>query len=832
MLVTHVRKLVLGGLLALVPSTAAAQGFNYAEVLQKSMFFYEAQRSGPLAPESQVTWRGDSGLDDGVDVSHDLTGGWYDAGDHVKFGFPMAYSATTLAWGALDFRDGYLAAGQLGEVEAHLRHVNDYFLRCHTGPEEFWGQVGNGAADHSWWGSSEVMQMARPAYKIDADNPGSDLAAETAAAMAAASMVFAASDPPYSSELLSHALELYQFADNQRGVYSDSIVDAQQFYNSFSGYQDELCWGAIWLYRATGDAAWLDKAKMEYLLLSTDSSGNPAYSWGLSWDDKAYGCYALMARLTGESNYIEDIERHLDYWTTGYEGSSVTYTPGGLAWLDQWGSLRYACNTAFLALYHHDLASTPQKQVQYHAFARSQIDYALGVNPQGRSYVCGFGVNPPVNPHHRTAHGAWGNNVNGDPQETRHVLYGALVGGPDQADGYSDDRDNYINNEVACDYNALFSGALAKLTLDLGGTPLANFPPVETPTGEYVVEVAENLAGDTFTEVSVWVHNRTAWPARIPSDVRFRIFVNLSEGYAQGFDVSDYLVSTNQSTIVTVGPLQLWDPQRQIFFSEVSFGSELFLWPGGTAESSEEAQVRLGLLSAAAPASAWNPLNDPSFLNLSTTLSATQHIPLHADGELVVGAPPPTGGFLPAAYHPYVPGSGWPSLSLDVNRVQIAQPGGSETVNVTSNMTWSVSDDEDWITVVPAGGSGNGIFQIVADVNPGAVRLGTVTVTAMTITREVSVVQAGDPNAGSCENPVPVALPYYHDGDGEYCWSIEGDVEFVNSWDVELLEINGVDLSNHWVSGANLPPKINGRYFVHFIGSLAWSHFEAVDQQP
>ena len=48
------------------------------------------------------------------------------------------------------------------------------------------------------------------------------------------------------------------------------------------------------------------------------------------------------------------------------------------------------------------------------------------------------------------------------------------------------------------------------------------------------------------------VHNRTAWPARIPSDVRFRIFVNLSEGYAQGFDVSDYLVSTNQSTIVTV----------------------------------------------------------------------------------------------------------------------------------------------------------------------------------------------------------------------------------------------------------------------------------------
>ena len=40
-------------------------------------------------------------MDDGCDVGIDLTGGWYDAGDHVKFNFPMAYSVTTLAWGML-----------------------------------------------------------------------------------------------------------------------------------------------------------------------------------------------------------------------------------------------------------------------------------------------------------------------------------------------------------------------------------------------------------------------------------------------------------------------------------------------------------------------------------------------------------------------------------------------------------------------------------------------------------------------------------------------------------------------------------------------------------
>ena len=42
-----------------------------------------------------------------------------------------------------------------------------------------------------------------------------------------------------------------------------------------------------------------------------------------------------------------------------------------------------------------------------------------------------------------------------------HTLYGALVGGPDQSDRYTDARDNYVNNEVACDYNAGFQTAVA-----------------------------------------------------------------------------------------------------------------------------------------------------------------------------------------------------------------------------------------------------------------------------------------------------------------------------------------------------------------------------------
>merc|ERR1712156_172125 len=74
---------------------------DYAEVLRLSNLFYEAQRSGKLPADNRVPWRGDSAVDDGSDVGVDLSGGYYDAGDDVKFGFPAAQAMTTLAWGGV-----------------------------------------------------------------------------------------------------------------------------------------------------------------------------------------------------------------------------------------------------------------------------------------------------------------------------------------------------------------------------------------------------------------------------------------------------------------------------------------------------------------------------------------------------------------------------------------------------------------------------------------------------------------------------------------------------------------------------------------------------------
>lgn len=69
-------------------------------------------------------------------------------------------------------------------------------------------QVGDGDTDHYCWQRPEDMTTSRQAYKVDESNPGSDLAGETAAAMAAAAIVFRRTNPHYSHLLLHHAQQV------------------------------------------------------------------------------------------------------------------------------------------------------------------------------------------------------------------------------------------------------------------------------------------------------------------------------------------------------------------------------------------------------------------------------------------------------------------------------------------------------------------------------------------------------------------------------------------------------------------------------------------------
>ncbi|CAL5357673.1 unnamed protein product [Camellia sinensis] len=85
------------------------------------------------------------------------------------------------------------------------------------------------------------MDTPRNVFKIDRNTPGSEIAAETASTLAAASLVFRRIDPTNAKLLVTRAIRVFEFADKYRGVYSNGLKKVVcPFYCSFSGYQDEL----------------------------------------------------------------------------------------------------------------------------------------------------------------------------------------------------------------------------------------------------------------------------------------------------------------------------------------------------------------------------------------------------------------------------------------------------------------------------------------------------------------------------------------------------------------------------------------------------------------
>lgn len=92
--------------------------------------------------------------------------------------------------------------------------------------------MGSGSDDHAVWSRPEDWPdtKKRPAYKLSGSKGGSDLLGEVAAALSAASIVFKKADSAYSTKLLTHAKQLYAWADEVRGLYSDTISDAAGYY--------------------------------------------------------------------------------------------------------------------------------------------------------------------------------------------------------------------------------------------------------------------------------------------------------------------------------------------------------------------------------------------------------------------------------------------------------------------------------------------------------------------------------------------------------------------------------------------------------------------------
>ncbi|XP_051121623.1 endoglucanase 8-like [Andrographis paniculata] len=181
----------------------------------------------------------------------DLVSGYYDAGDNVKFHFPMAYTGTMLAWSILKY--GGVMGRNLPRAMEALRWATDFFIKCTAKPGVVFAQVGDPKADHNCWERPKDMDTPRIVYAVTKTKPGSEVSGKMVAAMAAASIVFKnAGDRSYFSLLRDRAEKVFRFADAHRGFYNDNIgYGVCLFYCDYNGYQDELVWAATWLNKAT-----------------------------------------------------------------------------------------------------------------------------------------------------------------------------------------------------------------------------------------------------------------------------------------------------------------------------------------------------------------------------------------------------------------------------------------------------------------------------------------------------------------------------------------------------------------------------------------------------
>jgi len=127
-------------LLSCLHQLAASSNHDYHDALTKSILFFEGQRSGRLPPGQRAKWRGDSAVNDGSDVGLDLEGGYYDAGDNVKFGFPMAFTTTMLAWSVIEFGDS-MPPDELRNAAAAVRWATDYLLKTISRPGQVFVQA-------------------------------------------------------------------------------------------------------------------------------------------------------------------------------------------------------------------------------------------------------------------------------------------------------------------------------------------------------------------------------------------------------------------------------------------------------------------------------------------------------------------------------------------------------------------------------------------------------------------------------------------------------------------------------------------------------------------
>jgi hypothetical protein len=421
----------------------------YNAVVDSLMLFFRIQRCGstrPLMHEKCHLSDASTIISSYLDTSNipvDVTGGWHDAGDYIKF-FSTAALTTYMFLFAYEFdkekfgfdNDNNNVPDILEEAKVGL----DWLLRCNLSDTLFVVQVQD-ERDHAvGWRlpENDSLQFVRPAFTSLSKN----LVGVYSAVMAIASRIWSEKfeSNEFANQCLKSAIQKYSIYQNINDI--DSTHSA--FYKDKS-YYGKLALGAIELYNATGIENYLEDA----VSFGDSAKKNHWWSWG---DINSLAHYKLSEFIPRFTEYLKS---NINYFNTKKDSSvfneGINYT---------WGTTTSLLGTALQAILYKSLTGSEQ----FDSLLIFQRDYILGRNPWGLSFINGIGEKYPVHMHSQLAFFNNGNlpgalSAGGAPDsivnnyeiartDTSYSFFNS------QFAAYFDDWNDYISNEATIFGNA------------------------------------------------------------------------------------------------------------------------------------------------------------------------------------------------------------------------------------------------------------------------------------------------------------------------------------------------------------------------------------------
>jgi endoglucanase len=408
----------------------------YKQLKLDALWFFYHQRSGiaiamPYAGEKK--WERPAAhlsdkkvpcaKDAGCNYELDVSGGWYDAGDHGKYVVNGGISAWTLLAfyermnafnkaSLADFADGKLRLPEQGNKVPDLldeaRWEVEFLLKMQV-PE---GQPLAGMAHHKmhdekWSGIGQI-----PPAEVKADNPRLLRPPSTAATLnlaavgAQAARIYKPFDAAFAKKCLDSAERAWKAAKANPAKFAPATDTVGGGPYDDKRVSDEFYWAAVELFITTG------KAEYKQELLSSpfhnkipDGSGDDGKGTEtpVTWQSVSGAGTISLAIVPNElppaeiASARKEIQRHADKYLamvakTGYRVPLLADKSGY-----PWGSNSFVVNNALAMALAYDFT----KDSKYVAGALDALGYLLGNNAMGRSYITGFGSFPSKNPHHR-----------------------------------------------------------------------------------------------------------------------------------------------------------------------------------------------------------------------------------------------------------------------------------------------------------------------------------------------------------------------------------------------------------------------------------------------